>query len=79
MTTRLTIKPFRFDIDHGENGEPPPSRQQIHTPQQWMGTAYVWNGGTCELIPIPREGDPDFDEKMQRVAAALRPYGGTSR
>jgi hypothetical protein len=38
-----------------------------------MGTAYVWVGATGELIPIPRDGDPDSDEKMEKVAAALRP------
>ncbi len=60
----------RFPIDYDESGESPP-RQQINSGQ--MGTAYVWVGATCELIPIPREGDPDFDEKMEKVAAALRP------
>jgi hypothetical protein len=60
----------RFPIDHGETGEPPP-RQQMNAWQ--MGTAYVYVGATGELIPIPREGDPDFDEKMEKVAAALRP------
>jgi hypothetical protein len=38
-----------------------------------MGTVYVWAGATCELIPTPREGDLDFDEKMKKVTAALRP------
>ena len=60
----------RFHLDGGETGEPPP-RQQMNARQ--MGTAYVWVGATGELIPIPREGDPDFDEKMEKVAAALRP------
>jgi hypothetical protein len=60
----------RFPIDHGETGESPP-RQQMNAQQ--MGTAYVYVGATGELIPIPREGDPEFDEKIKKVAAALRP------
>jgi hypothetical protein len=60
----------RFHIDHGGTVEPTP-RQQMNARQ--MGTAYVYVGATGELIPIPREGDPDFDEKIQKVAAALRP------
>ena len=60
----------RCPIDHGETGEPP-SRQQMNARQ--MGTAYVWVGATGELIPIPHEGDPDFDENMAIVTAALRP------
>jgi hypothetical protein len=73
-TLMTTPKPpiDRFHIDHGETGEPPP-RQQMNARQ--MGTAYVYVGATGELIPIPREGDADFDEKMKKVAAALRPRG----
>ena len=70
-TPMTTPKPpiDRFPIDHGETGKPP-SRQQMNAQ---MGTAYVYVAATGELIPIPREGDPDFDEKIQKVAAALRP------
>jgi hypothetical protein len=44
-----------------------------------MGPAYVCVGSSCELIRIPREGDVGFQEKMERVAAALRPKEGTSK
>jgi hypothetical protein len=71
-----TLKPLidRLPIDQGETGKSPP-RQQMNARQ--MGTAYVYVGATGELTPIPREGDPDFDEKMTKVAAALRPQGDT--
>jgi hypothetical protein len=71
-TPTTTPKPpiDRFHIDRDETGESPPC-QRMNARQ--MGTAYVWVGATGELIPIPREGDPDFDEKMEKVAAALRP------
>ena len=80
----------RFDIDESDRPSPrsasfasalertfAPARGLA--PPQSMGPAYVWVGSSCELIRIPREGDVGFQEKMERVAAALRPKEGTSK
>lgn len=59
----------QFDIDTGTNDTLPSARPFN---SQRNGTAYVWDGGNCRLIPIPREGDADFDKKMRCVTAALK-------
>lgn len=81
----MTSKPF--DIDESDRPSPRFSSfasalERAFTPArgtapQWLGPAYVWVGATAQLIPIPVEGDVGFQEKMERVAAALRPKGGT--
>jgi hypothetical protein len=75
MTTR---QPHidQFDIDEGTSDTPP--RRQSNSQQ--CGPAYIWNGGTQELIPILPEDDPDYRQNAETIAAAIRRWSGeTSR
>jgi len=67
--TRLR-QPFHIDldIDHGTNDAPPP--RQINVQQ--MGTAYIWNSTTQELLPILPKDHPDYEENANMVMAAIR-------
>ena len=63
-----------FDIDDGVRELP----KQINAKQN--GTGYVWNGGTCELIPILPEGHPQYRQNQERLLEAFRRWNrGTSR
>jgi hypothetical protein len=69
---------YRLDIDHGVSAAPPPPRRQSNAQQS--GPAYIWDGGTQELIPILPEDHPDYRQNEEIIAAAIRRWnGGTSR
>jgi hypothetical protein len=68
MTTRQPpIDPATFDIDGGVRELPP---KQINARQNGIG--YIWNGQTCELIPILPEGHPQYRQNQERLLGALR-------
>jgi hypothetical protein len=62
----------RIDIDHGVNNAPPPRRRQT----QQCGPAYWWNAATQELIEIPREDDPEYEQKVRMITAAIQRWNG---
>ena len=57
-----------YDIDDGVRELPP--KQPINGQQN--GTGYVWNGGTCELLPILWPGHPDYRANAAMLLAAFR-------
>jgi len=64
-----------FDIDDGVRELPPDP--QIRGQQ--IGTAYVWNGGTCELLPILWPGHPNYRENAAMLVAAFKRWDGGTR
>ena len=56
-----------FDINDGVREVPKPEIK----PQQ-IGTGYVWNGATCELLPILWPGHPDYRANTAMLLAAFR-------
>jgi hypothetical protein len=70
--------PFeRLDIDHATNNAPPPRGQRS---ARQDGPAYWWNAATQELIEIPPEDHPDYEQYERRITATIRRWNkGTSR
>jgi hypothetical protein len=69
------IDAHQFDIDQGETNAPVVRRPRSGT------HGFIWNGGTCELLPmIFDKDDPGYEANADMIRAAIRRWnGGTSK